>query len=227
MNYIDLFFIVIFFVMIFAGYLRGFAVSLLTLVRTAVSFPASFMISSFYGDDIYNALFYESLYNSVIAKIDETGLENSVNAVSEFIDGLPSYFSNVIRINPSFSDMLGSTEIDFADQIMKYVINPVGITIVKVVLFILVLIILYIIFGIIIKLIKDKSDDKDAPFHKTNKFLGAVFGLVKAVIIVFSVSAILYFIAGISEKNVFVNEIETSLLYNLIVKYNPIIIYLF
>lgn len=227
MNYIDLFFIVIFFVMIFAGYLRGFAVSLMTLVRTAVSFPASFMISSFYGDDIYNAVFYESLYNSVIAKIDETGLENSVNAVSEFIDGLPSYFSNVIRINPSFSDMFGSTEIDFADQIMKYVINPVGITIVKVVLFILVLIILYIIFGIIIKLIKDKSDDKDAPFHKTNKFLGAVFGLVKAVIIVFSVSAILYFIAGISEKNVFVNEIETSLLYNLIVKYNPIIIYLF
>lgn len=227
LNYIDLFFIVIFFVIIFAGYLRGFAVSLLALVRTAVSFSASFMISSFYGSDIYNALFYESLYNSVTAKIHETGLENSVNAVSEFIDGLPSFFSNVIRIKPPLSDMLGSTEIDFADQIMKYVVNPVGITVVKVLLFIISLIVLYIIFGIIIKIIKDKSDDKDAPFHKTNKFLGAVFGLVKAIIIVFSISAILYFIAGISEKNVFVNEIETSLLYNFIVKYNPIIIYLF
>lgn len=225
MNYIDLFFIVIFFVIIFAGYLRGFAVSLLTLVRTAVSFPASFIISSFYGDDIYNTLFYKSLYNSVTAKIDETGLENSVTAVSEFIDGLPSYFSNLI--SPSFSDMLGNSKVDFTDQIMKSVINPIGIMIVKVVLFIIVLIAFYIVFAIIIKIIKDKSDDKDAPFHKTNKFLGAVFGLVKAVIIVFSVSAILYFIAGISEKNVFVNEIETSLLYNFIIKYNPIIIYLF
>lgn len=225
MNYIDLFFIVIFFVMIFAGYLRGFAVSLMTLVRTAVSFPASFMISSFYADDIYNTLFYESLYNSITAEIDETGLENSVNAVSEFIDGLPSYFSNVIR--PYFFDTIAGSKIDFADQIMKGVINPIGIMIVKVVLFIIALIVFYVIFAVIIKIIKNKSDDKDAPFHKTNKFLGAVFGLVKAVIIVFSVSAILYFIAGISGKNVFVNEIETSLLYNFIVKYNPIIIYLF
>lgn len=224
MNYIDLFLIVIFFVIIFAGYLRGFAVSLLTLVRTAVSFPASFIISSFYGDDIYNTLFYESLYNSVTAKIDETGLENSVNAVSDFIDGLPSYISNLI--SPYYLDVLSNNKTDFADQIMKGVINPIGITIVKVVLFILTLIILYIIFGLIIKIIKDKSDDKDAPFHKTNKFLGAVFGLVKAVIIVFSVSAILYFFAGISEKNAFVNEIETSLLYNFIVKYNPITSYL-
>lgn len=225
MNYIDLFFIVFFFVIIFAGYLRGFAVSLLTLVRTAVSFPASFIISSFYGDDIYNTLFYESLCNSVTAKIDETGLENSVTAVSEFIDGLPSYISNLI--SPYYLDVLSNNKTDFADQIMKGVINPIGIMIVKVVLFIIVLIAFYIIFAIIIKIIKDKSDDKDAPFHKTNKFLGAVFGLVKAVIIVFSVSAILYFIAGISEKNVFVNEIETSLLYNFIIKYNPIIIYLF
>lgn len=199
--------------------------SLLTLVRTAVSFPASFIISSFYGDDIYNTLFYESLCNSVTAKIDETGLENSVTAVSEFIDGLPSYISNLI--SPYYLDVLSNNKTDFADQIMKGVINPIGIMIVKVVLFIIVLIAFYIIFAIIIKIIKDKSDDKDAPFHKTNKFLGAVFGLVKAVIIVFSVSAILYFIAGISEKNVFVNEIETSLLYNFIIKYNPIIIYLF
>lgn len=224
MNYIDLFFIVIFFVIIFAGYVRGFAVSLMNLVRTAVSFPASFMVSSFYSSDIYNALFYESLYNKVIAKIDETGLESSVNAVSEFIDGLPSYFSNVI--SPHFLDMLGTSKADLANQIMKGVINPIGTTIVKVVLFIIALIILNVIFAVIIKMIKDKSKDKDAPFHNTNKFLGAVLGLVKAVVIVFSISAILYFISGIINKNGFVNEIETSSVYNFIVKYNPIVNYL-
>lgn len=223
MNYIDLLFAVIFLVMVFEGYIRGFAVSLLTLLRTAVSFPASFMISSFYSSDLYNAVGYRPIYDSLTAKIDESGLESTINGINDFISGLPYGLSE--RLTPYFDFLNGSDE-EIAAGLMSSVINPVAVTVTKGIVFILCLILFYIAFAVVIKYFKKKNENKDAPLHKTNRFLGAFFGLVKAVIFVLCASAVLYFICSVSDKNTFVNEIETSLVYNHIKNWNPIIGYL-
>lgn len=223
MNYIDLFFIVVFLVMIFAGYLRGFVVSMLSFIRFAVSVPVSLFVANNYSNDIYNALFYEAILKRVIVEIDNTGIENAVAAVKDSFDNLPFGLSSTV--DSSFLDYLGGGKEELALEVMRNIINPAAITMCKIIIFILTIIIFYAITWLIIKYFKNKNKDKDAPFHNTNKFLGAVFGLVKAVVFVFAFSAIFYFIAGISEKNAFVNEIETSSVYNFI-KYNPIITYL-
>jgi len=223
LNYIDLFFAVIFLVMIFEGYVKCFIVSLLALLRTAVSFPLSFILSSFYSADLYNAVGYKPVYGSVLAKIQEAGLENTINGINDFIAGLPAGLSE--RLTPYFDFMHSSNE-EIAVSLMKNVINPVAVTVTKGIVFILCLVVCYTVFAFIIRYFKKKNEKKDAPFHKTNRFLGAVFGLVKAAVFVLCVSAILCFICSVADKNAFVNEIETSLVYNYIKPWNPIIGYL-
>lgn len=221
MNYIDLFFIVVFLVMIFAGYLKGFIVSVLSLVRFAVAFPLSFFLADKYSSLIYTSLCRDIIQNSVFAEIEKSGVEGSVEAIRDFLENLPFGLSDSVN----FSFLNGGRE-ELVQGIMKNAVDPAAEIIVKIAVFVLTIIVFYVITWLIIRYFKKRSDDKDSPFHKTNKFLGAVLGLIKAVLFVFTASAILYFILNISGKNAFVNEIETSFVYNFIVKYNPIVIYL-
>ncbi len=223
MNYIDLFFIVIFFVMIFSGYMKGFLVSLLSSLRFVISVPLSLFIANNYSADIYNAFLYEPVHNRVITEIDKTGIESAVASVRDSFNSLPFALSE--KVDSSFLDYLNGGTEELALEIMKNIINPAAITICKIVIFLLTIVVFYAITWLIIKYFKKKNDDKDAPLHKTNRFFGAVFGLIKAGVFVLTFTAIFYFITGISEKNAFVNEIETSTLYNAL-KYNPIITYL-
>lgn len=223
LNYIDLFFIVIFFVMIFSGYMKGFLVSLLSSLRFIISVPLSLFIANNYSDDIYNAFLYEPVYNRVIIEIDKSGIESVMASVRDIFDSLPFALSE--KVDSSFLDYMNAEKEELALEIMKNIINPLAIIICKIVIFVLTIVAFYAITCLIIKYFKKKNDDKDAPLHKTNRFMGAVFGLIKAGAFVFAFTAIFYFITGISEKNTFVNEIETSTLYNAL-KYHPLITYL-
>lgn len=223
MNYIDLFFIVVFFVMIFSGYMKGFLVSFLSSLRFLISVPLSLFIANNYSADIYNAVFYESVFNRVIVEIDKTGIESAAASVRESFNSLPFALSE--KVDSSFLDYLNSGKEELALAIMRNIVNPAAIIICKIAIFVLTIVVFYAITWLIIKYFKKKNDDKDTPLHKTNRFMGAVFGLIKASVFVFTFISIFYFITQISEKNAFVNEIETSTLYNDL-KYHPIITYL-
>ena len=84
----------------------------------------------------------------------------------------------------------------------------------------------FIVTAIILYIVKKLSNSSRAPFRKTNKFLGAVFGVLKALIILFAFARIGAFItenvnAG---DNAFLQQLASSTLIELLNKFNPIMI---
>ena len=78
---------------------------------------------------------------------------------------------------------------------------------------------------IITRLIKGLEKIKNIPFKKTNKLLGAVFGAVKAVLVLAVLCAVLVFVKDYifaSSQNEFVNQVDSSTIVEFVNKINPL-----
>ena len=93
------------------------------------------------------------------------------------------------------------------------------------VLFILTLLAFSLLAWLIPKLIKRLDKIKNIPFKKTNKFLGAVFGVIKSVLVIAVLCAVLVFVKDYifaSSQNEFVNQVNSSAIVEFVNKINPL-----
>lgn len=95
-------------------------------------------------------------------------------------------------------------------------------TAIEIIAFLVCFIVLLIIADVILVLLKKLQKDKDLPLHNTNAVLGGAFGFVKAVIIVFVLSAVI----GAAEQYIpkdsaFIEMVDSSYAVNLINDINP------
>lgn len=220
MNYVDLFIIVLFLVIVFEGYARGFLVSLLSLIRFAVGIPVSFLVAENCSTAVYTSCFRESINTQVLNSIENSGLDQFISSVKDSVDAIPDVFKG--PVNLSFLDH--ATAASAADGVMKNIVDPVADRITQIVLFVITLVVFYIAAGIILFLTKKLSNRKHAPFRKTNKLLGAVFGFVKALIFVFAIAKIgAFFTENLnSVDNSFLQQVASSGIIEFVNKFNPI-----
>lgn len=225
MNYIDVFFILVFVLTVLTGYLRGFAVSLISLLRFAIAVPLAFYTSSKYSYIIYQKIIQVRATELISEKVNSTIDFNSISAsIRESADSLPFVLKNSVDL--SFLEGLSSGSSDLTSQIVNNIVEPVAIAVIKIIIFVLTIVLFYVITWIIILLVKKIGKAENAPFKKTNKFLGAVFGLVKSVILIFTVAAVFEFIieiCGSGNDNSFVTELKSSEFLYFINGYNPIL----
>ncbi|MDE6658744.1 MAG: CvpA family protein [Eubacterium sp.] len=220
MNYVDLFIIVLFLVIVFEGYARGFLVSLLSLIRFAVGIPVSFLVAENYSTVVYTNCFRESINTQVLNGIENSGLEQFVSSVKDSVNALPSVFKG----SADLSFLNNATAASAADGVMKNIVDPVADRITQIVLFVITIVVFYIVTGLILFAAKKLSNSKHAPFRKTNKFLGAAFGFVKALIFVFAISKIgAFFTENLnSVDNSFLQQVASSGIIEFVNKFNPI-----
>ena len=219
-NYVDIIFIAFFVILVFAGYVRGFAKSAFSLVKFIVIFPTGFYVSGTYSEEVYNTLFRGLISNKIAEEIANSTLVDLIDSVEEFVAGLPDFLGSAVDL--SFLDV--STE-DLENSIMTNVVDPICIVFVKCLLFILTIVLLYAITWLITHFVKSALKKKGKVLESTNKFLGAVFGAVKGILASFVISAIFYGVATLSSNSTsdFVAEINNSAIYNFVTDFNPII----
>ena len=220
MNYVDLFIIILFLVIVLEGYARGFLVSLLSLIRFAVGIPFSFIIADKCSGMVYENYFRDNISADVLNGIESSGLDTYVSSIKDTVNSLPDVFKGSVDL--SFLDHASAASA--ADGIMTNIVDPIMDTIVKAALFGVTLGLFYIITGIILFIVKKLSNSNKAPFRKTNKFLGAVFGLVKALIFVFAIAKIgAFFTENLnSVDNEFLHQLASSGIIEFVNKFNPI-----
>ncbi|MDE5670208.1 MAG: CvpA family protein [Eubacterium sp.] len=220
MNYVDLFIIVIFLVIVLEGYARGFIVSLLSLVRFAVGIPISFIVADKFSSVVYTNYFKETINAEVLKGIESSGLDTYVASVRDTVNSLPDVMKG--SVDMSFLDAANAASA--AEGIMKNIVDPVADMVIKVALFVVTLAVFYILTGILLFVIKKLSNSNNAPFRKTNKFLGAVFGLAKAMILVFAIAKIgAFFTENLkSVDNSFLQQVASSGIIEFVNRFNPI-----
>ncbi len=216
MNSIDLCIIVIFLIIVFEGYARGFIASLLSLVRFAVGIPISFIVADKFSSVVYTDYFKETIRAEVLKGIENSGLDTYVASVKDTVHSLPDVLKGSVDL--SFLDTASAASA--ADGIMSNIVDPVGNMIIKVALFV----VFYILTGILLFVIKKLSNSSNAPFRKTNKFLGAVFGMLKALILVFAIAKIgSFFTENLkSVDNEFLHQLASSGIIEFVNNFNPI-----
>ncbi len=220
MNSIDLCIIVIFLIIVFEGYARGFIASLLSLVRFAVGIPISFIVADKFSSVVYTDYFKETIRAEVLKGIENSGLDTYVASVKDTVHSLPDVLKGSVDL--SFLDTASAASA--ADGIMSNIVDPVGNMIIKVALFVVTLAVFYILTGILLFVIKKLSNSSNALFRKTNKFLGAVFGMLKALILVFAIAKIgSFFTENLkSVDNEFLHQLASSGIIEFVNNFNPI-----
>ncbi len=221
MNYIDLAFIIITALMVIIGAQKGLLVSLLSMLRFFIGVPLSFFVSEKYYQQAYDSFLKETAYNEVFEKVSQSQSVNSIiKAVDEFTGSLPSVFSQGID-TASFKSL--SVE-EISKAVTDSVVEPIALIIIKIILFIITFVLFYIVAGIIIFLIKRLQKKEHMPLKRTNAFLGGVFGLLKAVILIFTAAAIIGYICDIlPQDNSFIKQTDSSYALEFINSYNPLL----
>ncbi len=201
--------------------------SLISFVRFLIGVPLSFVVSNNYAPVVYDNYIKNFVVEKIGYQIEKTAdIDAFVSKFKETINELPFGISS----SADFSFLESSSSTTLANGIVNNILEPLVIALVKIVLFILTLWIFYVITWIIIKVFQMIFSNKNVFLRKTNKFLGAVFGLLKAVVAVFAIAAIFDFVKQIGTGadnefvTAFINQLNSSAILGFVNKFNPILI---
>ena len=221
MNYVD--FIIIAFVILIMvlNYFKGFIYSAVSLCRVVVTIPLGIAASS-------------SLLPVVMGEISPLAIE-SINQQLKASSNLDEFFNNVNSaleslpqsifgfLQDKFESVSRMTDTErMAEEIYNSAIQPVVSTVVRVALFVVVSALISCLIWAVARLLTPK---KDSLLVKTDRFFGAVLGLVKSVVVVFVFCAVVNAFAEITPKvdgDTFVNALNDSLIIQKINEVNPI-----
>ncbi len=221
-NIIDIVLIALFVIMIIEGYVRGFLVSLIGILRFFLAVPVSYFASTRLAAPVYENWVRGYIINRITIGIENAGGIDGF--VEKAVDGSNPVLSAVSKRFGELS--LASLSPDKAAQLITdNLIQNAAMTVLKIAIFLATLVAFYVITAIIIRIVKVRSKkDEDKPLKKANRALGAVFGALKGlvVIFVFCLFASVIISLNFADNSSFVNALEESSVVHYVIYENPI-----
>ncbi len=222
-NILDVVLVLLVVVCVLAGYFRGLFRSVISFAKYAVGIPLAFFFADKYSTQIYNSLFREAALKKVTDSIEQTAnIDSVVSSVKESVSSFPFGLSGIVDL--SFLDNINNSTA--AQAVTENVLDPVLLVVVKATVFLLVLLAVAIISFLISRIVKKLEEKDRVPFKHTNKFMGALLGAFKGVVLLAGVCAALVFMRDFvfaSSQNEFVRLVDTSSVTEFINKINPLI----
>lgn len=225
-NYIDVALVAIMLLAGIIGYFRGIIISVVNFIRAAVGMFLCFYLSNNLALPIYEGYFRQRALNMINEKIVTSGnIDEVIANLNDYMASLPEFISKSVDYQ---SINISST--DIARSILTGVFEPIILVLLKIVIFIAVFIIFFGATAIIIAIVRkmsrkrEEKNGKKSVLKKTDMAFGAVFGLLKAFILVLAITSVLMYILSVKEEtglNGFLTEVKNSSLINLINDINP------
>ncbi len=226
-NYVDVAIVGAVILLAVIGYVRGILMSVINFIRFSIGIFLCFFFSTNYTMTVYNGYVRGEALRFINDKIVTSGnLDEVLENLSSFGSTLPKFISQYMNFK-----QLSITSTDLAESILNTVFEPVLIVLTKAAIFLAVFILFFGATGIIIAIVrgaskrKEKREGKKSKLKKTDKAFGAVFGVLKAVIIVFAFSSIVFYLFNIDNEKLasgaFLQEASKSTLLHYINEINP------
>ena len=196
---IDILMAVIFVIMVFRGWHRGFMKSVLSLGRLVLSLVLTILFGPEFSAWLDAKFINPPVYDKVFAKFSDVAAEITSTAegsVDALVEKIPEFFRGYLdldAVDPTaeINALVAEWSRTVADSISKVIATVLG----YILFFILCFLVLSIVVFIIGKLAK-------LPFLKTvDKILGLVVGAVSGVVAVMFASVVLSLILGVSGQS--------------------------
>lgn len=221
-NYIDIILIVIFASCVAAGYARGFLLSLISFAKYIVGFPLAFYVADTFSLPFYNKFVSGAALEKISQGLaDSANIDSFVASVRDAVGELPFGLSGAVDL----SFLNGLSNESAANAVLQNIVEPVALVIIKIILFVITLVLFFILVRLISKAIQNIMSKKHAPLKRTNKFLGAVFGVLKGVVSLAVLSAVLVFLRDFlfASSQSFSSQVDSSAVVEFINKINPLL----
>lgn len=225
-NYVDVAIIGILLLALLVGYSKGIIITIINFIRYSFGLFLCMFVS-----DRYTQVFYENcVKEKIVNKLSEqvvtsSNIDEIINNLTSSVDKLPSLIKN----NVDLSSFTVSAHSDIANSIADNVFEPVALVAVKILLFLLTFIVFFGLTGLILHLLRRRSNKKQKEKGKKSglktidKIFGGIFGLLKGALIVFVFVSLFEVLLdfNIFKDNAIMNEVTSSSLYNLLLNINP------
>lgn len=198
---LDIVLVVIFVLSAYIGYRRGLLLAIVNILRYTFGFSLCFYCSNNLAKPIYDNYLKQMAIDYVSKNIvSATGVDDTLSNIADVKSSMPPFISGLINIDginiPSGEDV--------TMHIVNTVVEPALINITKGLLFILVYLLFFGATFLLIRLAtkaskrrerKRREKDKGKSLSKrTNQTLGAIFGIVKSVVLVLAIVSILKYV---------------------------------
>lgn len=214
-NAIDIAFAVIALLMLLAGVIKGFAMTLVGMLRFVVAVPLSVYVSDRTSDLVYQSYVRNFVIDRLTNRITELGsVDSFVSSLTQknslvgdiILDSIPK--AQLERLEPP------QLSVTLTDNFLAPILQG-G---VKLAIFIAVFLVFYLVTALVMLIIRKAGKKDKSPLKTVDRVLGGVLGLVKSVIAVGVLSVIFLFIASFDSEgsNSFVKLINDSQVINFI-----------
>lgn len=231
MNIIDIVFVAIVILCMVFGVKKGLLRSIVELAGFLLGVPAALALSKTLAPMLYSNFFHQRLVESTVTKIDGYGdvaafvgsLKDTLNSLPFSLDALGQKFG--IDINGTLSGMTaGLSNASIAEEYVNSFLKPIITIVCTGILFL----VLFILIVILVKVVSFLLKNSHLPhgLREANGALGAVFGGLKGLVLVFVACTILGVAQiGLSlkeEPSKFAQTVESSFLVEKVNSFNPL-----
>ena len=224
---VDLFIVLLVTIFTIIGLKRGFIKEFISLFCVVIALFIAFTLSNYLSRPVYTSVIEPNVYKSIYTDVENTVSETVVSKETAFANTLPDSvitLANRFGLNDAIDGKFQSNEaVDVActrmtDSNMKKIVNPIGIKICSVILFIII----FVISIISLKLVATALNliAKLPLLRNVNSKLGAVLGFIKGTVISLSITYCLYLCLCVVQNNAlsnFLKQFSDSLILGIIV----------
>ncbi|MDF2566913.1 MAG: hypothetical protein K0R90_369 [Oscillospiraceae bacterium] len=236
---IDILVIIVSCGIVYAAYKKGFIRTIISLVGCLVAILLASALSKPVAEFVFDNYIQSSITQSISKNLNSSLSENNTSeqaakAADAVFSGLPDFAENYIIANvgskQEIIDQIKESKNDgiqsAANSVVRTVIRPLAVMAIKSISFIIIYALLMIAVSFIDRLFKGI---KYVPIVGTmNAIMGGVIGIFQAVVFIYIIAILIKFIIGITgNQNGIINEsvVESSYIFNIFYKYNPLISY--
>lgn len=219
MEYIvDIIIAVIFGAIVISSIRKGFFMSLFELAGTLISLAISRILSASFAPAAFDSFIRKGAETYLAKALGSVGTKDyalqaqeTLNSIPEALNGIMSLMGidkELILEKIKGADLGGS---NMVESLMSSVIEPVGIAILQFVLFIVLTVAVGFILKAVVRLL-DGIIKKLPAVKQLNTTLGAVFGVLRGIIVVAIITMLVGILASFIGNETFIETVNNSII---------------
>ena len=219
MEYIvDIIFLVIFGVIIISSVRKGFFKSLFELIGTLVSLAISRAMSEGFAPQVFDSFIRKGAEAYLGNALGEVGTKDYVLQAQEILNSIPEALNGIMGLmgidkqvlleKVQSADLGGA---NLVESLMTSVVEPVGTAVLQFILFVILAVVVGFVLKIAVKLL-DGVIKKLPAVKQLNTGLGAVFGIIRGIIVVAIISMLAGIVASFTGNETFIEIVNSSVI---------------
>ncbi len=222
MTYIvDIILAAIFALIIIISAKKGFFKSLFDLIGSILAFIIAKALSASFAPVLFENVIRPGAEKYLSSSLSSAGttdystqIEQALNSIPDSLGGLMQIIGiNKEAIMEKFSavDLKGENPIE---TIMNTVVEPIGTALIQFIMIAILALVLIVAIKIVVKLL-DKIITALPVVKRFNSLFGAVFGMLRGVIVVAVFSMLISVVAGFISNEAFIESVDNSIIINI------------